>query len=167
LYDNVLPGFQHFADELRTARGPGMAVMMAVVTRTAGTAAFETVAPGTAPSIVTATRTAITAVTAVASTTLRALEAGARIATDACGLAELFAGSTGNTRSASLAWKKNFVLRDRRSLAKRLAGSSFDQLGLVFGVLVFVRGVFRFVRSGFESTKGSSVLGGFLGGVGL
>jgi hypothetical protein len=125
LDDDILTGFQHFADELRTARRAGMA-MTAIMARTAGTAgtAFESWAARTRAAITTAIWTAIgTAATAVgtattaaiASTALRALESRARIAADTGGIArEIFArsGRAADARGARFAGEENDVVLD-------------------------------------------------------
>src|SRR5579859_322409 len=134
LDDNILTRLKHFTDELRTAWRARVPAMMTIVTRTAGTTAFETVPAGTAAAVMTATRTAVAA---VASTALRTLEAGARIAADTGGVAELFTRRTGWARSARFTGEKDSIVRNGGSGLSVFAGSGFDKLG--FGV-VFVRG---------------------------
>jgi hypothetical protein len=65
---------------------------------------------------------ASSAATAVASTTLRALETGARIAADAGGVSrEIFARSAADARSASFAGKKDNVIFDNGGFGDGLA----------------------------------------------
>ena len=123
LNDDVLTGFQHFADKLRTAWRTGMAMttIVARATWAAGTA-FESRTGRTATAIMastigtasTAVWTTTAAAVSITSATLWALETGAGIsAADACGIArEIFARSGGATdaRGASFAGKKNDVI---------------------------------------------------------
>jgi hypothetical protein len=154
LHDDILTGFQHFADELRTARRAGMAVTT-IVARTAGTAgtAFESWAGRTRAAITTAIGTAATAVgasttAAITSTALRALETCARIAADAGGIArEIFArsGSAADARRARFAGEENDVVLDDGRARRGFGCVRFDDFG--FGVLMvasFVLVVFVF-----------------------
>jgi hypothetical protein len=141
LDDYILTGFQHFGNELRTARRAGMP-MTAVVPRTAWTArtaiksrtAWASAAIGTSTTAIwTASAAAIT------STTLRALETRAGIAADAGGIArEIFArsGRATHARSAGFAWEQDDVVFDDRGSSDCLASVSFDEF--CFGL--FMRG---------------------------
>jgi hypothetical protein len=155
LHDDVLAGFQHFADELRTARRTGMAVTT-IVARTTGTAgtAFESRAawPATIWTTIRAASTAVWAATAAAitSTTLRTLETCAGIsAADAGGIArKIFAGCGGSAyaRGASLTGKQDDVIFDDGCTCRNFSRVGFDhfRFGMfVFGVLVLNMFVFR------------------------
>jgi hypothetical protein len=137
LNDDVLTGFQHFADELRTARRTRM-TMTTIVARATGTArtAFESrTAAGTSATITTAIGTASTAVRAaaaapVASTALRALETGARIAAaDSGGITrKVFArcGSATDARGPGFARKQDHVIFDGGRSRCDFSRMSFD-----------------------------------------
>jgi hypothetical protein len=155
LDDDVLTGFQHFADELRPARRAGMA-MTTIVARATGTAgtAFESWAGRTRAAITTAIGTAATAVgasaaAAIASTALRALESRARIAANAGGIArEIFArsGSAADARGAGFAGEENDVVLDDGMARRGFGCVRFDDFGfcvLVVASFVLVVFVFR------------------------
>lgn len=129
--------------------------MMAIVTRAAGTTAFEAVPSGTASAVVTATRAAVTT---VASATLRTLETGARIAADTRGVAELFARRTRGVRSTRFAGEKNSIVRNGGCGLRELAGSGGDMIG--FGVVLLRGGVVKVASRG-------GPLGTFVRGIGF
>ena len=156
--------------------------MTAIVPRTTGAAgtAFESRA-GRASAVWTtiwttiwaAIGTAATAVwpataAAIASTTLWALETGARIAADTGGIArKVFARSGGaaDTGGASLTRKQNDIVFDPGNLSGDLACMRFDDFRC--GMFVFDRfmcGVFGHDMLGI--TEGGSVFGAFVRGVG-
>jgi hypothetical protein len=123
LDDDVLAGLQHFGNELRAARGTGMAALItAIVPRTTWPTAFETRSPAraSAAAVGTATATIRAPATAIATTVTstaaeRPLEARTRVAADARGIArEIFAWSrrAANARSTSFARKQNRVFFD-------------------------------------------------------
>jgi hypothetical protein len=145
LDDNVLTGFEHFGNELRTARRAGMAAMAMVMARATGSAgtSFEARTAGAATAISAAITSAITtavgtsaaaigtaatAAITVASTALRALEAGAWIAAaDARGITrKVFArrGGPADARSARFAGEEDDVVFDD-------GGSACDGLACV------------------------------------
>jgi len=172
LNDDVLPGLQHFGNQLRTARWAGMAALIATVMPGAAGTAFEsrsawaTATIGTPPTTVGAPSATIRASAAIVAAPIpaaaaeRPLEARARVAANACGTArELFARGTGtaDTRRAGFTREKDYVFFDDRSFHGSFAGSGrkhflfhmlcFEGLGsgmlfLVF-LLVFV---FTFMR---------------------
>jgi hypothetical protein len=155
-----------------------VAAVTAIVPRTTGAAgtAFESRA-GRASAVWTtvwaAIGTAATAVwaataAAIASTTLWALETGARIAADTGGIArKVFARSGGaaDTGGASLTRKQNDIVFDPGNLSGDLACMRFDDFRC--GMFVFDRfmcGVFGHDMLGI--TEGGSVFGAFVRGVG-
>jgi hypothetical protein len=180
LDDDVLTGFQHFADELRTARRTGMA-MTTIVAGSAGATwtAFESRAGRTTATITTAIGTAATAVwttttSAVTPSALRTLKTGAGIAADAGGITrEIFARSRGaaDTRGASLTGKQDDIFFDDRGFRSDLAGVRFDYFWLsvfVFDMLVLSMLVFSvFVHEMLGITESGSVFGAFVRGVGF
>src|SRR5690348_11695165 len=109
LDNHVLPGLQHFGNELGTARRAGMAALIAtVVPRTPWPAAFES-RSARAPAAIGTPATAVWTATAatVASTAAEwPLEAGTRIAADAGRVTrKILTGSrrTANARRSSFA----------------------------------------------------------------
>jgi hypothetical protein len=159
-----------------------VAAVTAIVPRTAGAArtAFEPRA-GRATAIWTAIGTPIwaaigTAATAlwaataaaIASTTLWALETGARIAADTRGIArKVFANSGGaaDTRGASLTGKQKDIVFDDSRLSGDFAGMRFDHFRL--GVFVFDMFVCRvFGHDMLGIAEGGSVFRTFVRGVG-
>src|SRR5262249_19227533 len=115
LNDDFLSGLQHFADELRTARAMmAVAVMaMTMLGGAAGAPAFET--PTTAAAAITApvgAATTAAGIVTVSAAAERTLETGARIATDASGLArECALRFSAGMRRTSFAGKKESIFR--------------------------------------------------------
>jgi hypothetical protein len=159
-----------------------VAAVTAIMPRAAGAAgtAFETRACR-ASAVWTAVWTTIgtpigTAATAVwaataatiASTTLWALETGARIAADTGGIArKVFARSGGaaDTGGASLTGKQNDIVFNRHRLCRDFTCMRFDQFRCgVFVFDLFLCGVFGHDMLGI--TEGGSVFGAFVRGVG-
>jgi hypothetical protein len=156
-----------------------VAAVTAIVPRTTGAAgtALESRA-GRASAVWTtvwaAIGTAATAVraataAAIASTTLWALETGARIAADAGGITrKVFARSGGaaDTGGASLTGKQNDIVFDPSRLSGDVAGMRFDHfLCGMFVFDLFMCGVFGHGMLGI--TEGGSVFGAFVRGVGF
>jgi hypothetical protein len=177
LNDDVLTSFQHFADELRTARRAGMAAVTAIVPGSTGAAgtAFESRAARTTAvrtTIAAAIGTAATAVwaataAAITSTALWALETSAGIAADAGGITrKVFARSSGaaDTRGTGFARKQDDVVFDDGRSRGGFSCVRFDQFCFgvcVFGVLMLgVHDVLGIAESG-------SVFGAFMRGVGF
>src|SRR5438128_4621643 len=103
LDDDILTGPEHFGNELRAARRAGISVMPTVMPRAARTTAFETRAASTVTAAAIGTP-AVAAVTATAAE--RTLEARARVAADASGIAgKIFARSAGSTT----VWRAGFA----------------------------------------------------------
>jgi hypothetical protein len=153
-----------------------VAAVTAIVPRTTGAAgtAFESRA-GRASAVWTtiwaAIGTAATAVwaataAAIASTTLWALETGARIAADTGGIArKVFARSGGaaDTGGASLTGKQNDIVFDPSRLSDQVACMLFDHFRC--GIFdMFMCGVFG--HDMLAITEGGSVFGAFVRGVG-
>jgi hypothetical protein len=153
-----------------------VAAVTAIVPRTTGAAgtAFESRA-GRASAVWTtiwaAIGTAATAVwaataAAIASTTLWALETGARIAADTGGIArKVFARSGGaaDTGGASLTRKQNDIVFDPGNLSDQVACMLFDHFRC--GIFdMFMCGVFG--HDMLAITEGGSVFGAFVRGVG-
>jgi hypothetical protein len=193
LDDDILTGFQHFADELRTTRRAGMTVTT-IVARAAGTAgaAFESRAARAAAvwttvwaAAIGTTATAVwtttaTAITSAVSAALRPLETGAGIAAaDTGGIArEIFTRGWGAADSwgARLAGKQDNVFLDDGWTRGNFAGMGFDYFGfgvLMFGVLVLAMPVLGvlvlgvFMGNMYGITEGSSVFCAFVRGVGF
>src|SRR5271154_364383 len=110
LNDHVLPGLQHFRNELRAARRPGMATMMStVMPRAAGATAFESWTTRRASSTIRASATAVRPATAAigpaaaivadavpSAAAERALETRTRIAANARGIPRKIFARGGN-----------------------------------------------------------------------
>src|SRR5207247_1596556 len=145
LDDDVLAGLQHFGNELRTARRSRTASLITTVLPGAAGTALETrsaaagasAAIGTAATAVGTATTAIRAsATAVASTVTsaaaeRPLEARARVAADAGGVArEIFTrrARAPNARGTSFPGEENHVVFDgRRAFHNEFAGGCRDR----------------------------------------
>src|SRR5207245_259719 len=84
LDDDILTGMEHFGNELRAARRAGISVMPTVVPRAARTTAFETRAASTVTAAAIRTPAGAAVTSAAAE---RPLEARARVAADASGIA--------------------------------------------------------------------------------
>jgi hypothetical protein len=155
-----------------------VAALTAIVPRTTGAAgtAFESragrasavwttiwAAIGTAATAVWAARAA-----AITSTTLWALETGARIAADAGGITRKFfarSGGAADPRGASLTGKQNDVVFYPSRLSGDVAGMRFDHFrrGLfVFDMLMCA----LFGHDMLGITEGGSMFGAFVRGVG-
>src|SRR5580704_2635618 len=112
LDDYVLTGLEHFRNELRPARGPGMAALMsAIVPGTAGPAgtALETLSRAASAAVGPAA-SSIVAAAITSATAIGALESRARISADAGGITwEVFTrrGRADAARRASFAGKKD------------------------------------------------------------
>src|SRR2546425_286455 len=105
LDDDILTGMEHFGNELRTARRAGISVMPTVMPRAPRTTAFEARAASAVTAAAIGTP-AVAAVTATATAAERALEARARVAADARGIAgKIFARSA----QAARAWRAGFA----------------------------------------------------------
>src|SRR6266403_3586636 len=152
LNDHVLPGLQHFGNQLWPARWSGMTALIPTVMPWAAGTAFESRPAwasstiGTSATTVGASTAAIRAPAAVVAATIpaaaaeRPLEARARVAADTGGTArELFARGAGTTdaRRTGFAWKKNHVFFDDRSLRNNSAGHGGNRF--LFDVLRFAR----------------------------
>src|SRR6266481_2799558 len=152
LNDHVLPGLQHFGNQLWPARWSRMTALIPTIMPWAAGTAFESRPAwasstiGTSSTTVGASSAAIRASAAVVAATIpaaaaeRPLEARARIAADTCGTArELFARCAGTTdaRRTGFAWKKNHVFFDDRSLRNNSAGNGGNRF--LFDVLRFER----------------------------
>ncbi|MGH7748811.1 MAG: hypothetical protein ACREQ5_29220, partial [Candidatus Dormibacteria bacterium] len=162
LDDDVLTGFQHFGNELRTAWRTRMA-MSAIMPGTTGTAwtAFESRATAGTSTMIGTTTTAVwtTAAATIASAALRALETSAGIAADASGITrEIFArgGRSADARGASFAGKENDIVFDSRGWGDEIGGGGPDY---------FRFGVFLMEVGGIADGRG--VLGAFMRGVGF
>jgi hypothetical protein len=154
-----------------------VAAVTAIVPRTTGAAgtAFESRAGRASPvwsAIWAAIGTAATAVwaataAAIASTTLWALETGARIAANASGITRKFfarSGGAADTGGASLTGKQNDIVFDPSRLSGDVACMRFDHFRrgmFVFDMLMC--GVFGHDMLGV--TEGGSVFGAFVCGV--
>src|ERR1700694_824036 len=138
LNDDVLPGLQHFRNQLRTARWTGRAALIATVMPGAAGTAFESRTPwatatiGTSATAVGAPSAAIRASAAIVAAPIPAtasegpLEARARVAANARGTTrKLFARSTGtaDARRAGFTREKDHVFFDDRSFQGSFAGS--------------------------------------------
>jgi hypothetical protein len=171
LHDDVLAGFQHFADKLRTARRSGMTVTTIVSgsarpafeSRTGGASAVRA-AIGTSASAVWAATAA-----AVTSSTHRPLETGAGIAANARGISrKFFARGSGaaDARSTRLAGQQNDIVLNDGRLCGLFCGVRFDQFW--FGMCVLNMLVLdMFVHDVLGFTQGGGVLRAFVGGVGF
>lgn len=166
--DHVLPGLQHFRDELRATRRAGMTTTITAALlpgcawdRAAGRTPFETLSGPAAAIASTAVGTSATAaITAAAAAALRPLETRARVAADARGIPlELFAWnwSAGDAGSASFAGEKDGVVFDDRFIDGAFGGYGFNHLSV---------GVGMFFRSAL-GTDGRGVVRAIVSGVGL
>src|SRR6266851_1467205 len=180
LDDDILTGLEHFRNELRAARRAGISVMPTVMPRAARTTAFE----ARAASTVTAAAIGTPAVAAVTSAAAeRPLEARARVAADASGIARKIlsrrAGST-TARTAGFAREQGDIVFDDGGFCGGFAGRRRDHflfgmfdfgMFMLGGLVLAERGcvfgaVMRRVRSEFRAagrTARFDFLGFFLG----